>query len=84
MLDRIVEDSYYDHPVHGRVKVVDVSATTVSLQLVDDDVDLPGIHTVPKGAYEKVSDFKRDAEPADVTVRAEPAVFDIFGNSPGA
>jgi len=80
VVDNIIENSYYDHIEYGRVKVVDVDATTVSMEL-QEDTTVIGSRTIPVAKYEQVSDFKHRADPADITVAADPAVFDIFGHN---
>lgn len=79
---RLVEDSYYEHEDHGRVKLVSVDATKVAFQLVNRRHGLPGGHEILQGKYEGVTEFKQKAEPADITVIADPIVIDTRGTSP--
>lgn len=74
----IVENSYYDHDEHGRVKVVDVTNRVVSMEKQQDWMFVSGTK-IPTAAKQAVSGFKEDAEPADITVQARPAIFDVFG-----
>lgn len=76
---RIVEGSYYDHAEHGRVKVVDVSNGVVSMEKHDDDTFVSGLGKIPGSTKQSAAGFRRDSEPADVTVSADAAVFDLTG-----
>lgn len=79
-MDRIVENSYYDHLEHGLVKVVSVNNGVVSMEKQEDDV-VAGARRIPAGVKQAASGFRRDAEPADVEVDAQPVVLDLFGNN---
>jgi hypothetical protein len=70
---RIVEDSYYDHDEHGRVKVVDVTNGVVSMEKQQDDIVVGGAR-IPGATKQSAAGFQRDAEPADVTVDADMIV----------
>lgn len=74
---RIVENSYYDHAEHGRVKVVSVDNGVVSMEKQEEEAFVNGIGKIPGGAQQSAAGFQRDAEPADVTIEAEAAVFDL-------
>lgn len=75
---RIVENSYYDHDEHGRVKVVDVTNGVVSMEKQHETFVSAG-QRFPAGAKQSAAGFQDDAEPADVTVSADAAVFDLRG-----
>lgn len=72
---RIVENSYYDHDEYGRVRVVDLTNGVVSMERVNEKVWM-GTTQIPDGVKQSAAGFQRDAEPADVTVKADLAVFD--------
>lgn len=74
----IVEESYYDHNKYGRVRVVAVSDETVSMQCVGETNFIAG-QKIPKGKKEEVSAFLECSEPANITIDAEPAEFDLTG-----
>lgn len=74
----IIENSYYDHVEHGRVRVVDVTNGVVSMEK-QEEYTFTGNNRIPAGVKQAASGFQADAEPADVTVHANPAVFDILG-----
>lgn len=76
---RIVENSYYDHDEHGRVKVVDVTNGVVSMEKQEEYEFVSGMGRIPGGTKQAASGFQRDAEPADITIDAESAVFDLTG-----
>lgn len=75
---RIVENSYYDHDEHGRVKVVDVTNGVVSMEK-QEEYSIVGGQRIPGGTKQAAAGFQRDAEPADITVKAETAHFNIEG-----
>lgn len=75
---RIVENSYYDHDEHGRVKVVDVTNGVVSMEK-QQDYSVVGGRRIPGGAKQSAAGFQDQAEPADVKVKAETAFFNLEG-----
>lgn len=75
-----VENSYYDHDEHGRVKVVDVTNGVVSMEKQRDTVVTGGVQ-IPAGVKQSAAGFMRDAEPADVTVDADMVVVNSEGMS---
>lgn len=72
----IVENSYYDHAEHGRVKVVSVRNGVVSMEK-QNDYSFIGGSKIPGGAQQSAAGFQEDAEPADITITAAPAVFGV-------
>lgn len=80
MIDTIVPNSYYDHAEHGRVKVVDVSPTTVSMEIVEENTYAGNGLNIPKGKFEEPSRFKDMAEPADIEITPDVAVWNMRGN----
>jgi len=74
----IVEDSYYDHDEHGLVKVVAIREHKVLLEKQSEQTVIDGV-TIPSGEKEPITDFKENADPADVTASADKAEFDLFG-----
>lgn len=76
-VDRLVEDSFYDHKHYGRVKLISVDETKVGFQLVDETHRIATSHQILKGKYEAVSEFKQNVKPADVTVKADAAVLNM-------
>ena len=63
---RIVENSYYDHFEHGRVKVVDVENGVVTMEKQEETLSWSGTR-FPSMAKQSASGFQDQAEPADIT-----------------
>lgn len=84
MLDgRIVEDSYYDHSEHGRVKVLDVTKGVVTMQKQNEYTAIAGGgERFLSYATQSAVGFREDAEPADVTVNADLIVIDSDSTDP--
>lgn len=74
----IVEDSYYDHDEHGRVKVADVTNGVVTMEKQNDHF-ISGGTRFPSMAQQSAAGFQDEAEPADLHITAQPAVFDLNG-----
>lgn len=80
-MDEIVEYSYYDHIEHGRVQVVDVTNGVVSMQKQNETVPVTA-GRIPAGVKQSAEGFRDDAEPADVTIRANTALFRLNSSDP--
>lgn len=76
----IVEGSYYDHSKHGRVRVVTVSDGIVSMECMEKMKFIAG-QEMPAGVKESDSVFEKCSQPADMTIDAEAAEFDLTGNN---
>lgn len=77
-VDKLVENSYYEHKVWGRVKLVSVDETMVAFQVLNEQTTISTTgQDILKGRYEAVSEFMQQVEPADVTVSAEPAALNL-------
>lgn len=75
---RIVENSFYEHDEHGLVKVVSVNNGVVSFEKRDESVYTGGM-SIPAGSQQAAAGFRDCVEPADITVPANAAVFDLTG-----
>lgn len=72
----IVENSYYEHNEYGTVKVISVNNGVVSMQKRNEMAKY-GATQFPAGAKQSAAGFRKDARPADITIQAKPAVFDM-------
>lgn len=72
----IVENSYYDHERFGTVKVVSVNNGVVSMEQQENNV-ITTAGRIPGGKTQSAAGFQDEAEPADVTIPARPAVFNL-------
>lgn len=68
---RIVENAYYDHSNHGKVKILKIEDNVVHFSTQDSE-----------NLSENMSEFEGRVEPADVTVDADPATLDLTGKDP--
>lgn len=76
---RIVENSFYEHERYGTVKVVDVTNGVVSMQQRNETV-MTTAGNIPGGKQQAAAGFQDEAEPADIEINAQPAMFQAIGN----
>lgn len=76
----IVEDSYYDHDRHGRVRVVLVEEDTVFMETTEI-MDMGG-GKIPTNRKQDVEEFSRETSPADFTVDAPATSIGAEQNKP--
>lgn len=77
-----VENSYYDHADHGRVKVQRVKNGMVYFEKCGERGSIAGGRRIPAGEMETIDHFYSKTRPADVTVSADAAILDFSGLDP--
>lgn len=78
----IVEDSYYEHPEHGTVKLVSAKDDEVLLEKQTEEV-FTEVGNIPAGASEPLEDFKTDAEPANISTTVDAVELDLESMTTG-
>jgi len=76
---RLVENSYYQHAEYGLVKLIDVTNGVVSMQKQEGRPVNVGGKRIPAGKKQSAAGFQSDAEPADIAVDANVALFGATG-----
>lgn len=77
----VVENSYYDHEVHGQVKVVEVEGDVVFFEKTSETVRYGGTE-MPAGGTENKEAFEEQTKPSDFEAGADST--SLFGESKSA
>lgn len=81
-VSEVVEDTYYNHDEHGRVKVVKDNGEEVGFLVEGETVIING-KEFQKGGWEDRDNFVSNTEPASMIIEVPAAKLTSEANNPG-